>query len=184
MRFLSVHLFFIACLTNMQACSTLYRQNEPISHGIHNLMTVEPGVYRGGQPDAEGWAYLKTLGVKTVIKLNYEYEGSDQEAVKLGMTVITASMPPSNNTDFYQAPSAEKIRIAVQALQDESRRPVYVHCLHGQDRTGLVVGMYRVLQDHWSKEDARREMLDNHFHTYFWGLEETWDRFDGKSLPD
>jgi tyrosine-protein phosphatase SIW14 len=183
-RFISLHLILAACLMDMQACSTLNRRDETISHGIPNLVTVGPGIYRGGQPDSEGWAYLKALGVKTVIKLNYEYEGSDQEAADLDMTVIDASMPPSNYTDFYQAPPAEKICLALQSLQDESRRPVYVHCLHGQDRTGLVVGIYRVLHDHYTREEAYREMLDNNFHPWFRGLSETWENFDGRNLPE
>lgn len=183
-RFLAMHVLLLACLADMQACSTLGRPAETLSHGIPNFTVVSPGIFRGGQPDEEGWAYLRTLGVKTVIKLNYEYEGSDRQAAELGMTVIDASMPPSDYADFYRTPPAERIRTAVRTLQDQGTHPVYVHCLHGQDRTGLVVGLYRVLQDHYTKEQAYREMLQHNFHAWFPGLSGFWDTFDGRSLPE
>jgi len=182
-RFLTFQVLLLACLANMQACSTLNRPAENVSHGIPNFTAVSPGIYRGGQPDEEGWAYLKKLGVKTVIKLNYEYEGSDREAAELGMTIVDASMPPSNYADFYRTPPAEKIRTALQILRDEGTHPVYVHCLHGQDRTGLVVGIYRVLQEHYTKEKAYQEMLDNNFHSWFPGLSGFWEQFNGRDLP-
>ena len=62
--------------------------------GIPNYREVRPGVYLGGQPTLAGWAYLKSIGIKTVVKLNFPSEGSDDEAARLGMTVVDASGPP------------------------------------------------------------------------------------------
>ena len=39
-----------------------------------------------------------------------------------------------------------------------------MHCYHGEDRTGLVVGLHRYTNDHWTAVDAYREMLARGFH--------------------
>lgn len=151
--------------------------------GIPNFREVSPGVYRGGHPTSAGWAYLKAKGVKTVVKLHLPSEGSDDEAVGLGMTVIDASGPPSTLEDVLGAPKPDRIKLAVESLRDESLRPVYVHCLHGEDRTGLIVGLYRVLHDGRTKDAAYKEMRLYGFHRSLRGLRKVWRRFDGKSIP-
>jgi protein tyrosine/serine phosphatase len=60
---------------------------------------------------------------------------------------------------------------------------VLVHCTHGQDRTGWVVGAYRVLYEGVSKSVAYDEMLKHNFHEVLHGLHEAWEDFDGKQLP-
>ncbi|MBI5596685.1 MAG: tyrosine-protein phosphatase [Elusimicrobia bacterium] len=150
---------------------------------IPTFHEVAPGVFRGGQPTSAGWAFLKSRGVRTVVKLNFKSEGSDDEAAKLGMKVIDASGPPSEVGDVFWAPDPARIRLAVEALRDEALRPVYVHCLHGQDRTGLIVGLYRVLHERLPKEKAYAEMRAIGFHRSLRGLREVWKKFDGKALP-
>lgn len=150
---------------------------------IANLRMVDEGVYRGAQPSGRGWAALKALGVKTIVKLDLPSEGSDAEAEKLGITVIDAWGPPSDLGSVYGAPRPEKIRRAVEALSDPKLRPIFVHCLHGEDRTGLIVGLYRVLHDGYKKEDAYAEMRAAGFHPVLHGLHEIWEEFDGKTLP-
>jgi len=152
--------------------------------GLPRFHLVRPGVYRGGQPDAAGFAYLKSLGIKTIVKLDLPSEGSDAEAAKLGITVVDASGPPADVFSLLRAPSPQRIALAVQTLQDESKWPVYVHCHHGEDRTGLVVGLFRVLHDGYTKAAAYREMRANGFHRGLRGLHQLWEKFDGKTLPD
>jgi tyrosine-protein phosphatase SIW14 len=150
--------------------------------GIPNFSEVSPGVYRGGQPTDEGWAFLKAKGVKTVIKLDLPFEGSDDGAAALGMKVVDASGPPADFRGAFGAPAPERIRLAVATLEDEKARPVFIHCRHGQDRTGLIVGLYRVLHEHVAKKAAWAEMKKHGFHRALHGLREVWERFDGKSL--
>jgi protein tyrosine/serine phosphatase len=49
-----------------------------------------------------------------------------------------------------------------------------VHCTHGQDRTGLIIGLYR-LNEGWTKDAAYKEMLVHHFHSSLHGLHEYWE---------
>ena len=43
-------------------------------------------------------------------------------------------------------------------MADPAKRPVFVHCKHGADRTGTMVAFYRILFEGWSKDEAIREM--------------------------
>lgn len=43
-------------------------------------------------------------------------------------------------------------------MVDPANQPVFVHCRHGQDRTGIVVAAYRMKVDKWSLPDAETEM--------------------------
>ena len=38
-------------------------------------------------------------------------------------------------------------------------QPVLVHCLHGSDRTGTMVAIYRIAYGGWSKAQATEEMI-------------------------
>ena len=37
--------------------------------------------------------------------------------------------------------------------------PVLVHCHHGADRTGLIIALYRLLSQGWSREAAIDELI-------------------------
>jgi tyrosine-protein phosphatase SIW14 len=145
---------------------------------IVNFAVVKPGqIYRGGQPVApSAWRALQILGVKTVVKLDYPEEGVDDGATALGMKVIDCRMPPK---DFWQAigrPDTPDIDRALRDL-DVCDKPVFAHCFHGQDRTSLIIGMWRVLYDQWTCQQAYREMLAYGFHPELIDLSAAWHDF-------
>jgi protein tyrosine/serine phosphatase len=72
----------------------------------------------------------------------------------------------------FEKPDAANIQQAVDVLSKGGG--VLVHCTHGQDRTGLVVGVYRVKHDGWSKDKAWDEMVHHDFHQELVGLVEFW----------
>jgi protein-tyrosine phosphatase len=45
-------------------------------------------------------------------------------------------------------------------------QPIYVHCIGGDDRTGALVGIYRIAVDGWPFDWVYDEMLDNRFHPW------------------
>jgi protein tyrosine/serine phosphatase len=58
----------------------------------------------------------------------------------------------------------EMVRKAVALMADPANQPVFVHCRQGRDRTGVVVAVYRMEIDGWSREEAEEEMQAYGFH--------------------
>lgn len=142
-------------------------QLTPNSNAIPNLSQVEPGVWRGGQPTAEGFAWLKTVGISNVIKLNADMEGSDLPAQDMGLQI--RKFPILTLEQLVDGPDPAKMKAAVADIGPGT----FIHCTHGEDRTGLLVGQYR-LKEGWSKADAWREMKTNGFHQTLFGLSNYW----------
>lgn len=162
------------CLAALACSPTVY------THGVPNLVMVETGLWRSGQPTAEGWAYLQSLGIRTVVKLNFDSEGSDDGARALGMTVHELSIQPEGDKDVFDnlvntfvAPDASRIASAEAVIA--AGGAVLVHCSHGQDRTGIVIGIHRLEHERWSKQAAYGEMIAHHFHPELNGLHEFWE---------
>jgi len=141
---------------------------EKNDHGIPHFAEVAPGIYRGGQPSPAGWAYLASLGVKYDVKLNTTNEGSDAEAARLGIAVKTFPIQLSEQT--FSKPNRTNLWAAARSIQPHT----FIHCSHGQDRTGLVVGIYRVTVLGQSKSAAYAEMREHGFHPVLRGLYRAW----------
>jgi tyrosine-protein phosphatase SIW14 len=137
----------------------------PMTHGIPNFAEVEPGIFRGGQPTPEGWSYLAAAGVSNVVKLNLEGEAKDPSSARfiyIPIDIVQQTIGPVRD---YQISSA----IA------NIRPGTFIHCSHGQDRTGLVIACYRLSRG-WTKPDAAAEMLAHGFHKSLHGLWEFWEK--------
>jgi hypothetical protein len=173
--------FIIAALA---ACSPM-----AYTHGVPNLAKVDTGVWRSGQiTTADGWQYVREVTHAKrlhVIKLNYENEGSDELAVHLGIDVYHLPIQPQGDQDVwdnalavFKGPDMNMVDLAISLLRTATPDDVWlVHCTHGQDRTGFVIGVYRVLVDKWSTDHAYDEMLAHHFHPELIGIEWAWEKF-------
>lgn len=138
------------------------------SNSIPAFSQVEPGIYRGGQPDAAGWVYLRSIGVSNVIALHTEDERSDSDATALGLKVWP--IPIATLAQLEDGPDPAAMRRAVACMVPGT----FVHCDRGRDRTGLVVGLYR-LKEGWPKQAAWAEMLGHGYHPALRGLTDFWD---------
>ena len=52
------------------------------ARGVAYAAEVAPGLYRGGQPSAEGVAWLKSKGIKTVLNLRHYHGDSEKQLVE------------------------------------------------------------------------------------------------------
>jgi protein tyrosine phosphatase (PTP) superfamily phosphohydrolase (DUF442 family) len=127
---------------------------------------VDSGVYRSSQPSAAQLRELaRRYGIRTVVKLN---RGS--EPVPPGVYLIHRPLDP------LREPAPADLQ-AILAEIDSAPKPVLIHCTHGQDRTGLVVALYR-MRHGASLESAYTDMMRRGFHPYP-GLWKAWLRASG-----
>jgi len=123
--------------------------------GLPNLHKVDDGLYRGAQPEPEGIRELEKLGIKTIINLRTFH--SDEEI--LGESPLDAISIPVATWNLTE----EQIVQFLQIAADPKRRPVFVHCQHGADRTGTMCAAYRIVVQNWTKPQAIEEMTDGGF---------------------
>jgi hypothetical protein len=145
-------------------------------------------VWRSGQPTTLAqWQYLYGLGIRHSIKLNFDSEGSDGLANLAGIEVHPVSIEPRTNADglipalvdVFERPAADRMlelrRLILEIkVMNGNEGAWLIHCQNGHDRTGLAVGMVRVLVDKWGKEEAYHEMLKRGFHPELIGLLLEW----------
>lgn len=139
---------------------------------IKNFHRVNDWLYRGGQPSMEGFASLKRLNIQTVISLRWRKASKVREqprVTELGMTFINIPL------NYWTLPSQDNVDAFLTVLDDEQNRPIFVHCYHGADRTGVLIAMFRIMRSGWSLKEAYHEMLQcgfHRFHTWHfkWGL--------------
>jgi protein tyrosine/serine phosphatase len=130
---------------------------------LPNFHQVHPYLYRGGEPTAEGLTQLKEMGVKTIIDLRNPGEKKIPEkdiAHKLDLEYISLPMGP-------QAPTDAQVNTFISTVQKAKNNPksgsVFLHCAHGSDRTGCLVGIWRVSQDNYTYDEAYKEMRKYYF---------------------
>jgi protein tyrosine/serine phosphatase len=148
------------------ACSKTPTKHEtptrPATPGmpIENFAKVADGVYRGAQPDAAGFKALKGLGVKTIVSLRNKHDDAP-EAKPLGLDVVRI---PMDAKVTIAPPTEVEIKAFLDAVLDPARRPVFVHCAKGKDRTGTMCAVYRIEVDHWAPQKAYDEMKEFGWH--------------------
>ncbi len=129
--------------------------------GVPNLHRVTDTLYRGAQPDEQGFRELRKMGVRTVVSLRSFH--SDRKLI--GSTRL------AYEHIYMKAwhPEDEEVVRFLQIVTDPARQPVFVHCQHGADRTGTMCVIYRVAVCGWTKEAALKEMTEGGF-----GFWEKW----------
>ncbi len=119
-----------------------------------DFYTVSPGIYRGGRLDEHGVLELHKLGVKTILNLE-----NDDIAIALeskwakAASIVQISSPMSGSW----TPNDAQVDRILAVLADPSKRPIYIHCMKGMDRTGVIVGLHRIYNEHWPLARAQAE---------------------------
>jgi len=125
------------------------------SNHLPNLHRVTPNLYRGAQPEDEGFGELKKMGIKTVVNLR-SLHSDRSECAEHDLAYIPIG------EEAWEAEDEETLEF-LKAAVDPKNQPVFVHCQHGADRTGTSIAAYRIVVQGWSKQDAIREMTEGGF---------------------
>lgn len=143
--------------------------------GVPKLGEVSPTLYRGAQPTRQGFQKLAEMGISIVVDLRERgRKGERQEVTSLGMRFVAL---PWNC--FH--PKDKDIARFLKLLRDNRGKKVFVHCQTGDDRTGLMIAAYRMAEEGWNAEEAKKEMEAYGFtsihHLYCPGLSSYEERF-------
>ena len=115
---------------------------------------VAPGLYRSGQPSRKNLAWLADHGIKSILDLRDPFTATLERVEGALDGIAVHSVPMSG---LWQ-PSFKEIDRAMAVLTDPATpKPILVHCLNGQDRTGVVIAAYRVVAQGQSPERAAAE---------------------------
>jgi tyrosine-protein phosphatase SIW14 len=134
---------------------------------IDNFGRVDSHLYRGGQPAGHDFADLKTLGVRTIVNLTSDDADPQEKAMvqAAGMTYVQIPMTT------HSVPTPAQLAQFLRLVNDPASGPVFVHCVGGRHRTGVMTAAYRMTHDGWTGEQAFKEMKQYKFGSDFLHVE-------------
>jgi len=133
---------------------------------IDNFYQVNAGYYRGALPDVRGLEHLiEHVRIKTIIDLRFL---SKKQSIKREQAIKSAGLDYVNipMTIFFP-PAIRQVEEFLEIVNNPDNQPVYVHCLQGKDRTGIMTAIYRVVNYGYSYDSAYAEMLKFGHHAMF-----------------
>lgn len=169
-----LHLVSVSLLSAIFVCSAhaatskvespIWATSLSVNKGLPNLNRINSTLYRSAQPTKKGFEflshqprlYLLDQPIKTVVSLRAFHEDS-------------AVMPSASPLRLEQIrfktwhPEHEDIIKFLRIVTTPELQPVLVHCQHGSDRTGMMIAIYRIIVDGWTKEQAKEEMVQGDF---------------------
>nr|GMD02908.1 probable tyrosine-protein phosphatase At1g05000 [Ipomoea batatas] len=111
-----------------------------------NFAMVDYGVFRSGFPDAANFAFLQTLGLRSIICLCPEpYPEENVEFLNANRIQLFQFGIEGSKEPFVNIP-ADMIKEALKIVLDEKNHPLLIHCKRGKHRTGCLVGCLRKVQ--------------------------------------
>jgi protein tyrosine/serine phosphatase len=143
---------------------------------IERFSEVSPGIYRGARPDQAGLQYLAGL------KVQYDLDLEDNDAAvasEAGVVPALGIALEKEPLSGFWAPNDAQVDRILAYVADPSHRPLFIHCTHGEDRTGLIVGLYRILYEHVDPKTAYQEALDHGFHKILFPLNHYFEEKGG-----
>lgn len=169
----------IALLVTLSACASQpiasQRPDEwatPVttSIGLPNFYQVNANLYRSAQPTREGFLYLNNLPtfgqpnrpIKTILSLRDANDDTKFNSID--------SLLVLKQIRFHTwHPEDEEVITFLRIVNNPEWQPVLVHCKHGSDRTGMMIAIYRIAYQGWSKQQAIDEMINGGY-----GFHQMW----------
>lgn len=144
-------------------CLALAPLSAQPAQDLPNFHPVGPGIYRGAAPTEDGLKRLKSMGIHTIIDLRIAPKTVKKEkayAQSLGFQFINLPMGGD-------PPTQKEVNTLLATLKKAPSEPVFVHCQHGADRTGCMIGIYRVTQQGWQWNNTFAEMRKYGFNPHW-----------------
>jgi protein tyrosine/serine phosphatase len=161
-------LLTIVCLLLVVGMASAFTAIRPATTELPNFHVVAPNIYRGAAPTKQGLCMLKAKGVHTIIDLRMPNKlVKEEQARALAMGFTWIHLPMSG-----EPPTQQEVDTLLATLAKAPREPVFVHCQHGADRTGCMIGIYRVQVQHWTFAQAWPEMRRYGFNPHWTKLTE------------
>jgi protein tyrosine phosphatase (PTP) superfamily phosphohydrolase (DUF442 family) len=152
---------------NTGAQSTLAGAQSPLVDisriRIDNFGRVNSSYYRGAQPKGQDYADLASLGIRTVINLTSDDADASEKTMTDRAGMGYAQIPMTT----HEPPTAAKLAEFLKLVNDPARQPVYVHCVGGRHRTGVMTAAYRMTKERWTADQAFKEMKQYKFGAEF-----------------
>lgn len=135
---------------------------------VHSLRS-DHRVLRGASPLGKG-QLLKSEGVTDVIifrdSVGEDVQIEKQELSEVGISESRIHSIPMKWRDFPSMESAcSNVLAALKVIAEVEQNPprkVYFHCTVGEDRTGILAGLFRMLYQDWSAERSFQKELCAH----------------------
>lgn len=160
----------VVLLLGMLGCrATLaLRRDAPVELAriLPNAGEVAAGLYRSGQPPLEDATFeqLRKAGIRRILSFRWEPEVIEQErALAEAQGIAFSSIPWSG----FDEPAPAVVDAFLKWT--EGKKPALYHCRHGQERTGVLTGCYRIAKQRWPVDQAYEEMLAYHFRWFWYG---------------
>jgi len=96
---------------------------------------------------------LHALGIKSVINLRMTMDVWKEESEAAAAHSMAYTNIP---LESLSAPTDAQVASVLAAISSMPK-PVFIHCRYGCDRTGTIIGCYRIQQDLWANSYALKE---------------------------
>jgi protein tyrosine phosphatase (PTP) superfamily phosphohydrolase (DUF442 family) len=126
---------------------------------IVNFGRVNERYYRGGELDVDDYPNLVALGIRSLIDLRSDDADPNEKVMAEHAGIAYFQIPMTTRRAPTTANVAEFLKIVMEPLN----QPVYVHCVGGRHRTGVMTAIYRMTQDGWTSDQAFKEMKKYNF---------------------
>ena len=120
---------------------------------IDNFGQIDQHYYRGAQPRGHDYTDLAAAGVKTLINLTSDDADIAERSMAAAAGLKYFQIPMTT----HRSPTIEQIAEFLRIVSDPANQPVYVHCVGGRHRTGVMTAVYRMVNG-WTADQAFKEM--------------------------
>lgn len=136
---------------NAAQASPPAEERQIVVDGVPNLVEITPNLYRGGQPTDAGFEALARMGIGIVVDGRELHWGEGKKVERLGMKYV--------HIPWYCLFPTDKVFAQFLAvIREHPDKKIFVHCRLGDDRVAMMVASYRMAVQHWTAEQAMREM--------------------------